>query len=35
MSKYVGEAISRVLQGEAQAKEALDAAATKSTEALG
>jgi multiple sugar transport system substrate-binding protein len=34
MSKYVGEAISRVLQGQAQAKEALDAAAAKSTEAL-
>jgi hypothetical protein len=35
MSKYVGEAISAVLQGSKQTKEALDAAAAKSTEALG
>jgi multiple sugar transport system substrate-binding protein len=34
MSKYVGEAISEVLQGSAQPKEALDAAAAKSTDAL-
>ena len=35
LSKYVGQAVAKVLQGQATSKDALDEAASKSTDALG